>query len=104
MGRDIPGGGACCLPQSDGLTYLKVGERSVVVGMQNLETVFRQLLALGRHPEEIADEEIVGMARKFNYIPDRAAVEADYAHALRRAYARFCAEGQRQVGEDNHAD
>jgi hypothetical protein len=85
------GSGACCPPRAEGITYIKVGARGVVVGMMGLETVFRQLYALGRRPDEATDAELVGMARKFNYIPDRAAVEADYAIALREAYARFYA-------------
>ncbi|HET7091291.1 MAG TPA: hypothetical protein VFL17_21870 [Anaerolineae bacterium] len=90
--KQIPSeGGACCLPQADGLTYIKVGARGAVVGMMNLDTIFQQLHALGRRPDEATDAELVGMARRFNYIPDRLSVEADYAVALRRAYAAFCA-------------
>ena len=83
--------GACCLPGVDGVTYLKVGPRGMTVGMMNLDAAFKQLLALGRGPEEATDTELLGMARRFNYIPDRSGVEADYAAALRRAYAAFCA-------------
>lgn len=79
----------CCLPQADGLTYIKVGPRQIVVGMVGLETIFKQLLALGRLPEEISDAEIIGMARKSNYICADPEAEADYAAALRKAYARY---------------
>jgi hypothetical protein len=72
--------------------------------MQKLETVFRQLHAQGQLPDEVSDDELLNMARKFNYVPDRAAVKADYVHALRRAHTSFCVESQRQAGEDNHAD
>lgn len=85
------GNGACCPPQTEGLTYLKVGARGVVVGMMNLDGVFKQLLAVGRRPEEATDAELLGMARKFNHIPDRPTVEADYAVALRQAYRGFYA-------------
>jgi hypothetical protein len=36
------------------------------------------------------------MARRFNYIPDRPNVAADYAAALRQAYAAFCARQERR--------
>jgi len=53
--------------------------------------MFQQLYALGRLPDDATDAELVGMARRFNYIPNWAATETDYALALREAYARFCA-------------
>lgn len=83
-----PFGKACCLPQAEGLTYLHIGPQQQVVGMMDLETVFRQLLALGRPPEDVTAAEIVGMARRANYIPNLPEVKADYAEALREAYAR----------------
>lgn len=83
------GSGACCPQRADGITHLKVGPRGHIVGMMGLESVFQQLYALGRRPEEAADAELVGMARKFNYIPDRASVAAEYAAALREAYRGF---------------
>lgn len=83
------GGGACCPPGDGEVTYLKIGARGIVVGMMNLEQVFQQLYSLERHPDKVTDAELIEMARKFNYIPDRAAIEADYAAALREAYARF---------------
>jgi len=57
--------------------------------MSNLDTVFQQLFALRRRPEDTSDDELVGMARKYNYIPRQPAIEAEYAVALRRAYALF---------------
>ncbi len=87
--------GACCLPNVDGVTYLKVGSRGTTIGMMNLDAVFKQLLALGRHPDEATDVELLSLARRFNYIPAGPGVAADYAAALRRAYAAFCA---RQIG------
>jgi len=89
MSEMPPGSGACCLPNVEGITHLKIGARGAVVGVMGLEVVFGQLRAMGRRPDEVTDAELVGMARKFNYIPNRAAVEADYAVALREAYARF---------------
>ncbi len=91
MDKTSTGDGACCLPSVDGVTYLQVGPRAVTIGMLNLDAVFKQLLAMDRSPEEASDAELLGMARRFNYIPDRSSLEADYAAALRRAYAAFCA-------------
>jgi hypothetical protein len=82
----------CCLPSVDGVTYIKVGSRGVTIGMLGLDKVFLQLLEMNRHPDQVTDTELVGMARKFNYIPERETVEADYAVALRRVYASFYAQ------------
>jgi hypothetical protein len=87
MNRMPPGSGSCCLPSADGISYLKVGGDPI--GMRGLDTIFKQLLALERLPEDASDEELVGMARKLNYIPYKAAIEAEYAEALRKAYAAF---------------
>ena len=91
MDKTSSSDGACCPPSVDGVTYLKVGPRGMTIGMMNLDAVFKQLFALGRRPDEATDAELLGMARRFNYIPDRPNVAADYAAALRRAYAAFCA-------------
>ena len=85
----IPNKEPCCSPQADGITYLRVGPRQIVVGMMGLETIFKPLLALGRLPEEIDDTEIIGMARKSNYIRSDPEAEANYATALREAYASY---------------
>jgi len=90
------GSGACCPPRAEGITYLEIGPRRIKVGMMGLETVFQQLYALGRRPEEATDAELVGMARKSNYIPERPTTEADYAVALREAYARFYARQEKK--------
>jgi hypothetical protein len=84
-----PIGEPCCFPQADGLTHLKVGPRQAVVGMIGLDLIFKQLLALGRLPEEIRDAEIIGMARKSNYISSDLEAETNYAAALREAYAGY---------------
>src|SRR5512137_1887729 len=89
MDKTPSGDGACCLPNGEGLTYLKVGSRGVTIGMMNLDAAFRQLLAMDRRPDEATDTELLGMARRFNYIPNRPNLEADYAAALRRAYTAF---------------
>ncbi len=91
MDKTPSGDGACCLPNVDGVTYLKVGPRSTTIGMMNLDAVFKQLLSLGRRPDEATDVELLSLARRFNYIPAGPGVAADYAAALRRAYAAFCA-------------
>jgi hypothetical protein len=99
-GKPLPSG-ACCLPGAEGLSYIRIGPKQHTVGMMNLEMVFRQLFALGRLPEEVSDDEVVGMARRFNYIAQKPAVEADYADALRQAYAAFYA---RQEDVDESAE
>ena len=91
MDKTPAGDGACCLPNGEGLTYLKVGPRGATIGMLNLEAAFKQLFAMGRRSGEVTDTELLGMARRFNYIPNRPNIEADYAAALRRAYTAFCA-------------
>ncbi len=85
------GPGACCLPGVEGITYVKLGPQGDSVGMVGLKTIFQQLLAMGRRPEDAADAELVDMARKFNWIGNTEAEEADYAAALRLAYAVFYA-------------
>lgn len=89
MNRTPPGSGACCLPQVGGITYIQLGPQGKTVGMIGLDKVFQQLLAMGRRPEDAMDAELVGMARKFNWIPDKASIEADYAIALRLAYIAY---------------
>lgn len=89
MNRIPSGSGACCLPNVDGITYIKIGSQGHTVGMMGLDKVFQQLYAMGRRPEDATDDELVGMARRFNWIPEKESVEADYGVALRRAYAAF---------------
>lgn len=91
-----PGSGACCLPNVSGITYLKIGSQGHTVGMMGLDKVFQQLYVMGRRPEEATDAELVGMARQFNWIPDKETIEADYAAALRRAYTAFYNSQERQ--------
>ena len=50
MEKTPSGTGSCCLPQAQGLTYLRVGTKQHVVGMMNLEVVFRHLLLLEHSP------------------------------------------------------
>lgn len=89
MNRMPPGSGACCLPNVAGITYIQIGPQGHTVGMMGLDKVFQQLYAMGRRPEDATDEELVGTARKFNWIPRNSSVEADYAVALRQMYAAF---------------
>lgn len=98
MSGTPPGSGACCPPRTEGITYLKLGPQSTTVGMVGLQTVFTQLWALGRRPADASDEELVGMARKSNWIPASVVVEAEYANALRDAYRVFYS--RRQEGID----
>lgn len=80
---------SCCLPLADGVIYVRVGPDRHPVGMMNLELVFRQLVLLEHTPEAVCNDELVAMARRYNYIPRRAQVEADYGDALRQAYAQY---------------
>jgi len=82
--------GACC-PKSDvRVTQLRLTDDGHTVGIVGLDTLFEQLLALGRTPDEATDAELVGMVRRQNYVPSSAA-ETLYAAALRREYAAFYA-------------
>ena len=94
MNKPPTGSGACCLPPTDGITYLIVGGDPI--GMRGLGTIFQQLLALERSPEEATDEELVGLARKYNWITEKAAIEAQYAQALRIAYSGFYEQARKQ--------
>ena len=83
--------GACCPKGDDNVTQLRLREGHTV-GMIGLTTVFEQLLAVGRSPDEATDEELLGMVRaRKNYIPSKASIEATYTTALRREYAAFYA-------------
>jgi hypothetical protein len=94
MGKAPADRSVCCLPNSDGVTYLKIGSRGITVGLMGLDRAFEQLFALNGNPEETSDAKLIGMARRFNYISDRPQIEADYALALRRAYAAYYAARQ----------
>jgi hypothetical protein len=89
MDKMPPGSGACCLPNVSGISYINIGPQGHTVGMRGLDSIFQQLFAIGRRPEEATDSELVEMARQFNWIPEKKSVEADYGVALRRAYAAF---------------
>lgn len=93
-----PGTGDCCLPRSDGITYLSIGEQGIIIGMQGLELIFQQLALLNRQPKEASDQEFIDLARQYNYIPRKASVEHDYARALRQAYAAYLARQKRSEG------
>ena len=78
--RDRPADtGACCPQAVSGVTQLKLGGEGQTVGVMGLDTVFEQLLAMGRAPDEVSDAELLDMVRAArNYIPSR-----------RRAYRAF---------------
>jgi len=84
--------GACCPKSDDSVTQLRL-EEGHTVGMMGLGAVLEQLLAMGRTPDQVTNEELLGMvcAQK-NYISSKPAIEATYAAALRREYATFCAQ------------
>jgi hypothetical protein len=99
MGENPPEAGTCCLPAADGITYLRVGTRQVTVGIQGMGTILQQLYAMGRKPDETSDEELIGMARRHNYISRNADVEADYAAAFRKAYVGYYARQEKARGQ-----
>ncbi len=96
MTREPSGKSGCCLPRVAGVSYLRIGPEQYVVGMVELQAIFEQLQRLGRGLEDVTDAELIDMARKSNYIPNSAGAEADYALALRSAYATFCGRPGRQ--------
>ena len=83
--------GACCPKSDDRVTQLRL-EEGHTVGMMGLNTVFEQLLAMGREPDEVSDKELLGMVRaQKNYIPPKPDIEDRHTAALRREYAAFYA-------------
>lgn len=88
--------GPCCPQRDDQVTLLTIGERGVMVGVMGLDLIFQQLVSLGRLPDETTSAELIGMARRFNYIPNEAAIEANYAVALWDTYARYY--GRQKLG------
>ncbi len=97
MNKLPPGSGACCLPNVNGITYIKIGPHGDSIGMMGLDTIFQQLFVLGRPPEEVSETELVGMARKFNWIADKTSVEAEYGIALSQAYSAFYASQKKKA-------
>ena len=82
--------GACCPKGDPSVTQLRLSEEGKTVGIAGLKEVFEQLLAMGRTPDAVTDEELVGMVRaQKNYIPHQANIEAGYSAALRREYGVF---------------
>jgi len=58
------------------------------VGLIGLQTVFEQLMLMGRRPEDVAAGELVAMVKaQKNYIPDRT--RAAYGTALLREYTAY---------------
>jgi len=88
--------GACCPKSDDSVTQLRLGEGHTV-GIMGLTAVFEQLLAMGRTPNQVTNEELLGMMRaQKNYISSNPNVEAKYAAALRREYVTFHARRVKQ--------
>ena len=87
--------GACCPKSDDSVTHLRL-EEGHTIGIMGLSTVLEQLLAMGRTPDQVTNEELLGMARaQKNYVTPKPEIEAKYAAALRREYAAFYARRQR---------
>lgn len=83
--------GACCPKSDDRVMQLRF-EEGHTVGIMGLGTVLEQLLAMGRPPDQVTNEELLGMVRaQKNYISSQSSIEAKYAAALRREYAAFYA-------------
>ena len=92
--------GACCPKSDDYVTQLRF-EEGHTVGIMGVGIVLEQLLAMGRPPDQVTDEELLGMVRaQKNYISSNPNVEAKYAAALRREYAVFYA---RRIRQSQHA-
>ena len=86
--------GACCPKSDDSVTQLRL-EEGHTIGIMGLSTVLEQLLAMGRTPDQVTNEELLGMARaQKNYVTPKPEIEAKYAAALRREYAAFYARRQ----------
>ena len=87
--------GTCCPKSDDCVSQLRL-EEGHTVGIMGLGAVLEQLLAMGRAPDQVTDEELLGMVRaQKNYISSNPNVEAKYAAALRRDYWAFYARRQR---------
>jgi hypothetical protein len=92
--------GACCPKSDDRVTQLRL-EEGHTVGIMGLGAVLEQLLAMGRKPDQVTNEELLGMVRaRKNYISSNPNVEARYAAALRREYAVFYAH---RIQQSQHA-
>jgi hypothetical protein len=82
--------GPCCPKGDVSVTQLRLSDDGHTAGIVRLGAVFEQLLAAGRAPDAVTDEELLGMVRaQRNYITPKASAEALYAAALRREYAAF---------------
>lgn len=89
MGNSPMDKNGCCLAAADGISYIRIGSRQIVIGMRNLDVVFEQLRLVSREPELVPDNELIDLARKYNYIPRNDSIERDYGEALRRAYRSY---------------
>jgi hypothetical protein len=92
--------GACCPKSDDSVTQLQLGEGHTV-GIMGLSVVFEQLLAMGRTPDQVTSQELLGVVRaQKNYISSNPNVETRYVAALRHEYAVFHA---RRIRPSQHA-
>lgn len=82
---------ACCPQRGEGITHLRIGTPGVVIGIMGLEAIFQYLYSQWLKPDEASDAELIRLVRQSNYVPNRPETEADYAVAIRSAYAAFFA-------------
>ncbi len=84
-----PGMDGSCCPKGDvNVTQIDLFGDGRTVGLVGLQTVFEQLVLLGRRPEDVTADELVAMVKaQRNYIPDRT--RAAYGAALLREYIAY---------------
>lgn len=99
--REMPGRGpdmwrraGCCGGQDAQVRQIEV--EGFTVGLLGLDSIFEQLDAMGRRPENSVGDELLAIVQARNYIPRGS--EAKYKRALLREYASFCAEKRRMTG------
>ena len=70
------------------LSYRRTRVGQFSVGMNGLNEIFAELQTEGWSPDAVAPQELLGRARRHNYVP--ATAEDVYAEALLREYRAFC--------------
>jgi small redox-active disulfide protein 2 len=75
------------MPQDD---IRRISVAGASIGMTGLESIFSELKASGRPPDDGLGDVLVEMVRKQNYVPDAA--RSEYAGALLREYRRYLGE------------
>lgn len=86
MGPEMWKKSACCCGEQEPIVQIGIGDESI--GLVGLNRIFEQLHALGRPPDESAEDELLKMVAARNYVPPKA--ENEYRVALVREYARYC--------------